>query len=248
MDTRSRIKTRTNRGEAAVWEYLDTSCTSAVFHQDPAARGLRAVLVYGQDRWDAEWEAGWDVLRTSPAFHSEAETVITTLFGDILHYWARRNPGAFDLLQRRIWELRAEFETFDFDRFVDEEDLAALSVSDVSEVIARLLADLLLCAERLNLGSADVFANGVRFFAADWNVLKFEQLPREEQQAHVTLASLADENLILGFRPHGHEGDGMWNVQENQLDSTVVPTEDVAAYAERRRELLRSRPARKRPE
>ncbi|MFF5304831.1 hypothetical protein ACFY5F_36285 [Streptomyces sp. NPDC013161] len=238
MDTRARIRTRGNRGEAAVWEYLDTSCVDAAFRQDPAARGLGAVLTYGQDQWNA----GWDVLRTSPAFPSEAETAMTTLFGDVLHYWARRNPKAFDLLQRRIWELRAEFEKFDFDRFVDEEELAALSVTDVSEVIARLLADLLLCAERLNLSSDNVFANGVRFFVSDWNQLKFEQLPPEEQQAYVTLATLADQKLILGFRPHGHEGDGMWHVQENPLDHTMLPTGDVAAYAEGRHELLRRRP------
>ncbi|MEU9168577.1 hypothetical protein AB0D34_12400 [Streptomyces sp. NPDC048420] len=238
MDTRSRIRTRVNRGEAAVLEYLDTACVGDAFHQDPAARGLRAVLAYGQDQWNA----GWDVLRTSPVFRSEAETVITTLFGDVLHYWARRNPNAFDLLQRRIWELRGEFEKFDFDRYINEEELAALSVSGVSEVIARLLADLLLCAERLNLSSDDVFTNGVRFFVADWNQLKFEQLPREEQQAHVTLATLAEQKLILSFRPHGHEGDGMWHVQENQLDRTMLPTGDVAAYAERRHELLRPRP------
>jgi hypothetical protein len=238
MDTRARIRTRTNRGEAAVWEYLDTSCVGAAFHQDPAARGLRAVLAYGQDQWNA----GWDVLRTSPVFRSEAETVMTTLFGDVLHYWARRNPNAFDLLQRRIWELRAEFEKFEFDRFANEEELAALSVSGVSEVVARLLADLLLCAERLNLSSDDVFANGVRFFVSDWDRLKFEKLPSEEQQAYVTLATLADQKLILSFRPHGHEGDGMWHVQENQLDRTMLPTGDVAAYAERRHEFLRRGP------
>ncbi|MCX4578952.1 hypothetical protein OHB41_38360 [Streptomyces sp. NBC_01571] len=240
MNTRSRIKTRTHRGEASVWEYLDTSCVGAVFNQDPAARGLHAVLTYGQDQWNA----GWDVLRTSPVFRSEAETVITTLFSDVLHYWARRNPNAFDLLQRRVWELRGEFEKFDFDRFVDEEELAALSAADVSEVTARLLADLLLCAERLNLSSNNVFANGVRFFVADWNQLKFEQLPRAEQEAHIALATLEEQKLILGFRPHGDEGDGIWHVQENQLDRTVLHTEDVAAYAERRNELLRPHPER----
>lgn len=118
MDTRSRIKTRTHRGEAAVWEYLDTCAVSAVFHQDPAARGLRAALAYGQDQWNDRW----DVLRTSPVFHSEAETVVTTLFSDVLHFWARRNPNTFDILQRRIWELRGEFEKFDFGRFVHEEN------------------------------------------------------------------------------------------------------------------------------
>ncbi|CAM5703103.1 hypothetical protein SALBM311S_00617 [Streptomyces alboniger] len=144
MDTPSRIKNRTNRGEAAVWEYLDTSCGGSVFNQDPAVRGMRALLIYGRD----QWAAGWDVLRTSPAFRSEAETTVTTLFGDVLHYWARRNLN-FDLLQHRVWELRGEFEPFDFGRFADESELAALATSDVTEVIARLLADLLLCAERL---------------------------------------------------------------------------------------------------
>ncbi|MDX3435672.1 hypothetical protein [Streptomyces stelliscabiei] len=238
MDTRSRIKARTHRGEAAVWEYLDTCGVSAIFHQDPAARGLRAVLSYGQDQWNG------GVLRTSSVFRSEAETFITTLFSDVLHYWARRNPNTFDMLQRRIWELRGEFEKFDFDRFVHEEELAALSPSGVSEVTARLLADLLLCAERLNLSSNDVFANGVRFFVADWNQLKFEQLPGAEQEARIVLATLEEQKLIVGFRPHGDEGDGMWHVQENQLDRTVLRTEDVAAYAERRNELLRPRPER----
>ncbi|MGW4490486.1 hypothetical protein [Streptomyces sp. NPDC004376] len=240
MDTRSRIKTRTRRGEAAVWEYLDTSCVGAAFPSDPATRGLRAVLTYGRSRWDA----GWDVLRTSPVFRSEAETVITTLFSDVLHYWARRNPNAFDLLQRRIWELRGEFEQFDFDRFVDQEELAALSASELSEVTARLLADLLLCTERLSLSSSNVFANGVRFFVADWNQLTFEQLPRAEQEAHIALATLKEQKLILGFRPHGDEGDGMWHVQENQLNGMVLRTEDVAVYAERRNDLLRARPER----
>jgi len=30
----------------------------------------------------------------------------------------------------------------------------------------------------------------------------------------------------------------MWNVQENPLDRTILPTREVAAYAERRRALL----------
>ncbi len=238
MDTASRIKTLTNRGEAAVWEYLDTSCVGSVFNQDPAVRGMRAVLVYGRD----QWTAGWDVLRTSPAFRSEAETAVTTLFGDVLHYWTRRSFNNFDLLQHRIWELRGEFEIFDFGRFVDEEELAALAPSDVTEVIARFLADLLLCAERLNLSSEDLFKNGLRFFVADLNQLKFEQLPRAEQQAHIALATLADLKLIVDFRPHGDEGSGMWQVQENPLETTFLRTGKVAAYAERRRTLLRPRP------
>ena len=238
MDTPSRIQPRTERGEAAVWEYLDTSCVGAVFNQDPAVRGMRAVLTYGRDRWTA----GWEALRTSPHFRSEAENAITTLFGDVLHYWARRNLNAFDLLQRRIWELRGEFEIFDFGRFADAEELAALAPSDLSEVIARFLADLLLCAERLNLSSEDLFKNGLRFFVADLNQVKFEQLPRAEQQAHIALATLVDLKLIVDFRPHGDEGSGMWHVQENPLDRTVLPTEEVAVYAERRRTLLRPRP------
>ncbi|MFF0133297.1 hypothetical protein ACFYTG_47815 [Streptomyces mirabilis] len=237
MDTPSRIKTRTNRGEAAVWEYLDTSYVGGVFNQDPAVRGMRAVLVYGRD----QWTAGWEVLRTSPAFRSEAETTVTTLFGDVLHYWARRNFN-FDLLQHRVWELRGEFEPFDFGRFVDENELAALAPSDVTEVIARFLADLLLCAERLNLSSEDLFENGLRFFVADLNQQRFEQLPRAEQQAHIALATLADLKLIVDFRPHGDEGSGMWQVQENPVDRTVLLTGEVIAYAGRRRTLLRPRP------
>ncbi|MFE9882590.1 hypothetical protein [Streptomyces sp. NPDC005784] len=238
MDTPSRIKTRTDRGEAAVWEYLDTSCVGAVFNQDPAVRGMRAVLACGRD-W---WTAGWEELRTSPAFRSVAETAITTLFGDVLHYWTRRNLNNFDFLQHRVWDLRGEFEPFDFGRFVDEAELAALAPSDVAEVIARFLADLLLCAERLNLSSEDLFKNGLRFFVADLNQLKFEQLPRAEQQAHIALATLADLKLIVDFRPHGDEGSGMWQVQENPVDRTVLLTAEVIAYAERRRALLPPRP------
>ncbi|MFG2785726.1 hypothetical protein ACGFY7_48905 [Streptomyces prunicolor] len=243
MNTRSRIKTCAKRGEATLREYLAIACIGASFAEDPALRGLRAVLIHRRN----QGKVGWTDLPITPAFGSEARDIIATLIAEVLHYWSRRNLNNFDLLQHRVWELRGEIDRYDFDRFLDEE-LAVLAPSDVTEAIARCVADLLLCAERLNLSSADLFKNGLHLFVADLNQLRFEKLPREEQQAHVTLASLVDENLILGFRPHGYEGDGMWNVQENQLDSRVVPTEDVAAYAERRRELLRSRPARKRPE
>ncbi|WP_123972713.1 hypothetical protein [Streptomyces sp. Ag109_O5-1] len=240
MDTSSRIKTRTHRGEAAVREYLDTSCVGAVFNQDPAVRGMRAVLVFGR----IKWSAGWEELRTNPIYRSELKFAISAVIVDVLHYWNLRNLYNFDLLQRRIWDLRGDFEPFDFGRFINTDELAAMAPSDVSEVIARFLADLLLCSERLNLSSSDVFANGVRFFVADWNQLKFEQLPRAEQEARIVLATLEEQKLIVGFRPHGDEGDGMWHVQENQLDRTVLHTEDVAAYAERRNELLRPRPER----
>ncbi|WP_445517279.1 hypothetical protein [Streptomyces sp. NEAU-174] len=149
MDTTKQAKERANQAGAVVERYLEEFLATG--EQDPAVRGLIAARWYGE----RTREVPGAQLIGPDADEYIAGQVIAELFGDILHFGEHWKLGHTELFGR-TWELRGGFERF-------EPSVAALtdaSEDSAYEVLSRLLADLLLCAERLDLGSQELVNEG----------------------------------------------------------------------------------------
>jgi hypothetical protein len=121
---------------------------------DPAVRGLAAARRPGEL---TQSHAGRAMLRSTdgPVDAFVAEQVLTELFGDVM-VLADTRGGNTNGLWERLW---ASYRSFTPIQPADGE-LATMDPEAVSELCARLLADILLCADRLRLNSEDVSTNG----------------------------------------------------------------------------------------
>jgi hypothetical protein len=145
-------ETAAARAATVVAHYLALFTESA--EQDPAVRGLAAARAYSElTRSPADtvkFQGSGD-----PVDDFLAEGVLTELFGDALVLADTRGVESNGLWEH-LWTLYRSFARFQ----PAVGDLDAMSPEAVRDVCARLLADLLLCADRLQLISEDISTNG----------------------------------------------------------------------------------------
>ncbi|MFI5682355.1 hypothetical protein [Streptomyces sp. NPDC051636] len=132
------------RATAVLHRYLTLGTGPA--EQDPVVRGLAAARWYATDTGT---RLGVPPLHGTE--EAEAESVLTLLFADVLLYADTRQLDPNELWQR-LWALYRNFDPL----LPPAASLAEADREAVREVVARLLADLLLCSDRLGLESQEI--------------------------------------------------------------------------------------------
>ncbi|MCM2388814.1 hypothetical protein [Streptomyces albipurpureus] len=138
---------------AIVERYL-ANCTSTG-EQDPAVRGLLAARWYGQQTRQQPGELIISRRLIDPTDEAMAEEVISELFGEVLLYGEHRDLDT-ETLFKFLWDHYASFDRFEPTTNSPAEEVHGHAYSALS----RLLADLLLCGDRLGLDSHRLAQDG----------------------------------------------------------------------------------------